>query len=120
MRPAVPATAREGTTGGSPMAYITVVLSLTLVVWLALAARAGSTHRVDPASAGDLRAELRRSPDRDSSAPRSAHQLADNRRSGYFAHDEQPARRLRVGEQEQLRVGHLGREVRSHPFEIAA
>ena len=102
------------------MAYITVVLSLALVVWLALAAKAGSSHDLETASVDELRTELRRSPDRDSRAAVSGHQLADNRRAGYFAHDEQPARRLRVGQQEQLRVGHLGREVRSHPLEVAA
>ena len=102
------------------MAYITVVLSLALVVWLALAAKAGTGRHLDTASVDDLRAELRRSPDRESRAATSGHQLTDNRRAGYFAHDQQPARRLRVGQQEQLRVGHLGREVRSHPFEIAA
>lgn len=125
------------------MAYIAIPLSLALIVWLALAARTGDTgRRLDAVTGPDLATALGRSSHRDdretvtgpelaTALGRSSHrhgrpavtggnQLPDNRRTGYFAHDQQPSRRLRVGQQEQLRVGHLGREVRSHPLEIAA
>lgn len=119
MCPAVPITGQEDSTGGSPMAYIAISLSLALAVWLFLAAKAGSSARVDTLT-GDLVTDLRRSPHRESGPARRGDQLADHGSTRHLARHQQPARGLRVGQQDQLQLAEPARQVRSHPVEVAA
>ena len=48
------------------------------------------------------------------------HELADDRGPGQLAGNEQPATRLRVGEQQQLLFCDAGAQVRAHPLQVAA
>ena len=119
--------ARRVTTGGSPMAYVAIPLFLSLGGWLLLAVKSGPTRRFDPVAAAEpvtvvVRTEAVASAHTEMRTfPAGRHHLTDDRSSRDLADDQQPARGLRVGQQDQVQFpGGRRRYVRSHPVEVAA